>query len=231
MVNCALAGRGSPTRMSPFRRMRLCPAGSPCCTFGQLAPSTEANTGSAPRVSRKRRRTPAALMLNAWVAMWQEPQLRPFVPRLWKNALSGFVRPLRLTVARTPLGSADASKPTRPAAWLPGGSANAGFKGIAAMAISNTSGVFISVSCERYRRCRQPASDSTHWLMLARHVRIPVGKASFGVVLPRPDVQLVERRQAVAIRGTDVIQQISLQCRRRTVRMALGPVAREHDEL
>src|SRR5450631_1654668 len=60
--------------------------------------------------------------------------------------------------------------------------------------------------------------SSFEGLLFAGDVRIPVGKVALRVVLPRPHMQLPERRQAVAVRRTDQIHQVSLQRRRGPVR-------------
>src|SRR5205823_14749132 len=57
------------------------------------------------------------------------------------------------------------------------------------------------------------AVRSTERLVDAGDVRIPVGVASLRVLLPRPDMDLVERRQPIAIGCADIAQQIPLQRR------------------
>src|SRR3546814_3360810 len=52
---------------------------------------------------------------------------------------------------------------------------------------------------------------------LARHPRVPTGEHPAGIVLPCPDVQAVERGQAVAVGAALVVEQLSLQHRRRRV--------------
>jgi len=62
-------------------------------------------------------------------------------------------------------------------------------------------------------------------------MRIPVGEAPNGVILPSPHMQLVERRQSEAVRGVDQIQKVPFQLRRTPVRVPLGPGRGYHDEL
>src|SRR6185312_8632836 len=57
------------------------------------------------------------------------------------------------------------------------------------------------------------AGSSIEPLVVAGNARVPVGIASLRVVLPCPDMQFVKRRQAVAIGGGNVIQQIPVQRR------------------
>src|SRR4051812_44091773 len=52
---------------------------------GQTAPSFGRKTGSVPLVRVKRACKLAGVMLNASDAAWQEAQVRPLVPRLWKK--------------------------------------------------------------------------------------------------------------------------------------------------
>src|SRR5438067_6100402 len=61
--------------------------------------------GSVPPVALKRACTSAGEMVQALEDTWQELQVRPFVPRFWKNALLTSIRPLALYVPRTPLAS------------------------------------------------------------------------------------------------------------------------------
>ncbi len=100
-------------RIRPFSSTRLWPERSPRFTLGQFAPSTPANRGSWPRVESKRRRMSGGEMLMAWLATWQVAQLRPFVPRLWKNALRVSILPLALYVATIPAGSTKGSRLNR----------------------------------------------------------------------------------------------------------------------
>jgi hypothetical protein len=51
-------------------------------TLGQFAPSTLANSGSAPSVFWYRWRAWAGVKLIACEAMWHVEQLRPLLPRL-----------------------------------------------------------------------------------------------------------------------------------------------------
>jgi hypothetical protein len=71
--------------------------------------STGAKRGSLPCVFSKRSRTSAALSPNAWSARWQVPQVRPLVPRLWKNAPLLLILPRVLNVSMTPVGSGNPS--------------------------------------------------------------------------------------------------------------------------
>src|SRR5262249_30269704 len=68
-------------------------------------------------------------------------------------------------------------------------------------------------------------------LVLAGNARIPIGEAAVGVLLPRPNVQLVESRQAVPIGLVDEVRQMSVERGRSTLRMKLRPVACDDDEL
>src|SRR5437762_689534 len=71
------------------------------------------------------------------------------------------------------------------------------------------------------RRAEVAVSEPTSScrLVIAGNLRIPVGEASIRVVLPRPDMQFVERRQPVAVRRADVVRQMSVQRRRAPIRM------------
>jgi hypothetical protein len=50
-------------------------------------------------------------------------------------------------------------------------------------------------------------------LFVAGNERVPIGEAPVRVVLPRPDVQFVKRRQSVAVRSADQVQQMPVQSR------------------
>ena len=60
-------------------------------------------------------------------------------------------------------------------------------------------------------------------LVVARNLRVPVGIASLRVVFPCPDMHLIERRQTVAIWGSNVIQQIPVQRRHAAAWMGYFP--------
>src|SRR5256885_11827755 len=64
-----------------------------------------------------------------------------------------------------------------------------------------------------------------------RDVGVPVDEGAERIVLPRPDVQLVEGRQAVAIRRADELKVLPHQHGRRAVRVARVPLVREHEKL
>src|SRR3981189_2081711 len=81
------------------------------------------------------------------------------------------------------------------------------------------------------RRRAASVGSSTDRLGVAGNARGAVGIASLRVVLPCPDMQLVERRQTVAIWGGDVIQQIPVQRRHPPAWIVTCPDARKHDEL
>ena len=103
MVYSAPAGTVSPTRMRPWFNSRLCPAApSAAVTDGQLAPSNGANRGSLPPVAANTARAASALRPNALAWKWQLPQVRPLVPKLWKNALPRSIVPAVLTVPSCP---------------------------------------------------------------------------------------------------------------------------------
>src|SRR5262249_51936593 len=53
--------------------------------LGFVAPSTGRNRGSRPHDWSKRFCTFAALIAKPSSGAWQDPQVRPFVPRDWKN--------------------------------------------------------------------------------------------------------------------------------------------------
>src|SRR5215813_6314024 len=57
---------------------------------------------------------------------------------------------------------------------------------------------------------------------LARYIGMPVHKCSVRVILPRPDVQRVERRETKAIRALEVMEKLSLELWRFS-RMSLIP--------
>ncbi|MGH8176495.1 MAG: hypothetical protein ACREV5_09560 [Steroidobacter sp.] len=69
------------------------------------------------------------------------------------------------------------------------------------------------------RRTQQYQRASVERLPVAGHERVPVREGPVRVALPRPDVQLVQRRQAVPVRCTDVVRQMSLQRRRTPIGM------------
>ena len=50
-------------------------------------------------------------------------------------------------------------------------------------------------------------------IVLTRHLGVPIGEHTARVLLPRPDMQFIERRDAVAIRGTDIVENLTHQCR------------------
>jgi len=51
----------------------------------------------------------------------------------------------------------------------------------------------------------------TGGLLVAGHDGVPVGEVALRIAFPRPDVQLVERRQSVAIGLADVVHQVAIQ--------------------
>src|SRR5688572_26547573 len=53
--------------------------------------------------------------------------------------------------------------------------------------------------------------------LLAAHRRVPIGEHAVRVVVPGPDVQLVEGRVAVAVRAADVVEELPHQGRRSIV--------------
>src|ERR1700735_467427 len=71
--------------------------------------------------------------------------------------------------------------------------------------------VFFIACSPEFGRCR---SAPRQGLLGAGDLRVPIGVASLGVVLPGPYVDFPERRQCVTIRVSDVVQQIPLQRRR-----------------
>src|SRR5262249_39516868 len=71
---------------------------------------------------------------------------------------------------------------------------------------------------------------SASGLMIASHVRIPIGKTTLGIFLPRPHMQFVKRRQSKAIWRIDELRQVSVH-RRHCVAVFRFPVLRQHEEL
>ena len=66
---------------------------------GEFEPSLVRKMGSVPFVRLNRACTPAGVMVQASSARWQVPQLRPLVPRFWKNSFLKSIDPLVLNVA------------------------------------------------------------------------------------------------------------------------------------
>src|SRR5262249_59349233 len=61
---------------------------------------------------------------------------------------------------------------------------------------------------------------------VARHVRVPVRERAQRIVLPRPHVQRVERRQPEAVWRVEEVKELSIQLGR--MRVILVPVGGEH---
>src|SRR5580700_1005066 len=64
-------------------------------------------------------------------------------------------------------------------------------------------------------------------LVCAAHVVVPVHKRTLGVVFPCPNVEFEERREAVTVRGVDVLHEVTLDLGSRVGRKG----TRENDEL
>src|SRR6266850_5380613 len=109
-VNSALAGTGRAMRITPRLRTRVVAAWRALrvdmSSVGQLLPSTARNTGSMPSLASKRACTCPADIDQPWSTRWQLLQLRPLVPRLWKNAVLVSIGPLFETVCSCPLALA-----------------------------------------------------------------------------------------------------------------------------
>ena len=48
-------------------------------------------------------------------------------------------------------------------------------------------------------------------IFLTRYLRIPIGERAIRVLLPCPDVELIERRDTIAVRGTDIVEHLTHQ--------------------
>src|SRR4029077_10141396 len=68
-------------------------------------------------------------------------------------------------------------------------------------------------------------------LLGAAYAGVPVGVAALRGLLPCPDMDLVERRQPVAIGRADVVQEVPIECRHTAAWIIGYPHALEHDEL
>src|SRR5215813_1799509 len=106
------AGSGRATRISPCpsssRYASFIAAGDDTSASGHVAPSLRLKSGSLPLVWLKREAAPAALIDHPSCGRWQLKQLRPLVPRLWKNALCAVeVTPPGWYVANFPLALAE----------------------------------------------------------------------------------------------------------------------------
>ena len=108
MLKSALAGTGSDMRISPRFSSRLYAevraASVDTSALGQFAPSTGRNTGSLPWVDWNRCCRFGGVMVHPSATSWQLAQLRPFVPRLWKNGFERSTGPTA-SVLKMPLGS------------------------------------------------------------------------------------------------------------------------------
>src|SRR3954468_21000930 len=109
MVNSAVAGVLTETRMSPRSSRRLYAARRAATVetsaLGQLAPSLVRKMGSVPLVALKRACTPAGVTVQASEETWQELQVRPLVPSSWKNGLEMSMPPVVVKVPRVPVAS------------------------------------------------------------------------------------------------------------------------------
>ncbi len=85
MVNCAVAGSVIGMRMRPLLSSRLWPAVLPVATVGQLAPSMESKTGSAPLVLVKSACSEAVLRLMPSLGWWHVAQVRALAPSAVKK--------------------------------------------------------------------------------------------------------------------------------------------------
>ena len=89
-----------PMRIRPFvssrlyarRRSRNVDTSAP----SQFDPSLVRKIGSRPSVSSNRSRSSSGVIVHACAGRWQVKQVRPFVPRSWKN---GFVLSIEGAVA------------------------------------------------------------------------------------------------------------------------------------
>src|ERR687885_765187 len=73
--------------------------------LGEFAPSLGRKSGSRPLVALKRARTAAGVMVHPTCRSWHVAQVRPFVPRDWKNGLVVSIEPLVVKVWNVPLAS------------------------------------------------------------------------------------------------------------------------------
>src|SRR5215470_1316838 len=100
-----------PMRMRALLRSMLYAArrarGVDTSAVGEFDPSLVRKIGSVPAVRKKRTCTPGGVMVHPSDCTWHEAQLRPFVPKLWKNGPLRSMAPARLNVAANPLSLID----------------------------------------------------------------------------------------------------------------------------
>jgi hypothetical protein len=103
----AVAGTGNEIRIRPLLSKRLYAAFRAAkvetSALGQLDPSTVRKIGSVPLVELKRVCTSSGEIVQAFDETWQLLQVRPFVPRLWKNGVVTSIGPEVLYVLSVPL--------------------------------------------------------------------------------------------------------------------------------
>src|SRR5882672_9759360 len=95
-----------PTRMTALvismlyalRRARIVDTSA----VGEFDPSLVRKIGSVPAVRMNRACTPRGVMVQPSACTWHDAQLRPLVPRLWKNGPLRSIAPARLKVAAKP---------------------------------------------------------------------------------------------------------------------------------
>lgn len=54
-------------------------------------------------------------------------------------------------------------------------------------------------------------SSGVHAVVLTGNLRGPIGEHTGGILLPRPDVEFIESRDAVAIRSADIVKDLTQQ--------------------
>ena len=62
-----------------------------------------------------------------------------------------------------------------------------------------------------WRRVSRAAAFRLARVLHARHLRVPVAEGAVRIALPRPDMQLVMRRQAQAVGGAHVVEELAAQ--------------------